>query len=241
MKIFVLGRPGCGKSRAARRIVALANQQGYSARRVNDYPLLRRMFRDDKTGKQFKAIEGHEGFDVIDFSVLDIALKNLEQKAKKYLLHSTIVVLEFARSDYEAALKQFDPKFLADAYFLFIETDVETCIRRIHHRVMYSSTFDESSKQDDYFVSEKILRSYYNKQHFPSDLANQPGINTRHICGIHNKGSKQDFDREVNRFVDLLFKQKQHRKHNPMHIRSSVSSIFKKVHLSIPSLAGFNH
>src|SRR5579859_7490203 len=99
MKIFVLGRPGCGKSRAARRIVKLAKLQCYSANRINDYPILRGMFREDTVGKQFNALEDHEGFDVIDFTVLDTALKMVEQKALKYEQSLDVIVLEFARND----------------------------------------------------------------------------------------------------------------------------------------------
>lgn len=232
MKVFVFGRPGCGKSRAARRIVKLAKLRHYSASRINDYPILRGMFREDTAGKQFRALEGHEGFDVIDFSVLDTALKIVEEKALRYERFSDVIVLEFARSDYEAALKQFSREFLKDAYFLFIDTDVETCIQRIYHRVAYSAT------SDDYFVSEEILRSYYSKQHFPRNLAGQKGIDAGHILSIHNKGSKQDFDRGVNSFVEVLFKHEQRTTHTPVHMLRPVTGILKKIRHSLPSLAG---
>lgn len=234
LKVLVLGRPGCGKSRAARRIVKLAKLRDYSASRINDYPILRGMFREDKTGKQFKALEGHDGFDVIDFSVLDTALKFVEEKALQlqYEQSLDVIVLEFARSDYEAALKRFSREFLKDAYFLFIDTGVETCIQRIHHRVAHSST------PDDYFVSEKILRCYYGRQNFPRNLTSQMGTGAGHIWRINNKGSKQDFDQEVNRFVEFVFKHEQQTRYTPIQIRSSFTSLLKKVHLPLPQPVG---
>lgn len=235
MKVFVFGRPGCGKSRAARRIVKLAKLRRYSAIRINDYPILRGMFRADKEGKQFKAIEGHEGFDVIDFTVLDTALTILKGKALKHEDTYDVIVLEFARDDYVAALKQFSNEFLKDAYFLFIDTDMETCIQRIHHRVACSAT------PDDYFVSEKILQCYYGKQYFPRDLASQVGTEAGHMWSIFNKGSIQEFDQEVSRFVGALLKQKQRTIRTVSHSWHPVIGILKKIRQPHSFPVGVSH
>ena len=235
MKVFVVGRPGCGKSRAARRIVKLAKEQMYSAIRVNDYPILRSMFRADKEGKQFKAIEGYEGFDVIDFTVLERALKTLETKVLEHKDTYDVIVLEFARDDYLAALKQFSNGFLKDAHFLFIDTDIETCIQRIHRRVACSAT------PDDYFVSEKILKCYYGKQYFPPDLVGQMGIEVKHMWSIHNKGSKQEFDQEVSRFVGALLKQKQQATRTVFQSWHPVTGILKKIRQSHSFPVGVSH
>ncbi len=153
VKIFIVGRPGCGKSQAARYIEELLKREKLSVARVNDYTILKAMFESDTEGKQFHPTVDRKGFDVIDFSVLDIALKNAEQQAKKDLRSHNVVIIEFARDDYNIALKQFSKKFLKNAYFLFIDSGIETCIQRICERVKHQRT------SDDYNVSERIIRS----------------------------------------------------------------------------------
>src|SRR6266516_3868031 len=136
IKVFILGRPGSGKSTAARFIAMLAQNKDRSSIRINDYEILYNMFRADTTHKKFLSAE-HNGFKVIDFSVLDAALKEVEKKARIYIpsmKKDDLIIIEFARNDYRKSLKQFKRDFLRDAYFLFIETDIDTCVRRVYER-----------------------------------------------------------------------------------------------------------
>lgn len=208
IKVFILGRPGSGKSTAFRHIVKYLEQQDqlWSAIRFNDYEILQEMFRfeelfrHDAANRQFRATK-HAGFDVLDFSVLDIALKELEKQVQRvYSMKDGLIIIEFARDNYDKALSLFRPNFLQNSYFLFIDADMETCMQRVHDRVAHPKT------EDDTFVSEDILRSYYHKQSIPSNLKSY-GIDSSGVKVVNSRGSEYSFAKKVNQFVDDIIKQ----------------------------------
>ncbi len=195
VKIFILGRPGSGKSTAIRHIKTYLEKKysGWSVIPFNDYEILQEMFRREKlfptNRPKFRETE-HGGFDVVDFSVLDTALKELEKQVRgRCSTKDELIFIEFARDDYSKALEQFSHTFLQDAHFLFLDTDVRTCIQRVHERVANPTT------PDDHFVSDEILRSYYTKQSIPHS------ISKRRVKIIHNKGSFHDFTEQIYRFL----------------------------------------
>lgn len=202
MKIFVLGRPGCGKSQAISYIMELAKRKKFSAVRVNDYEILWKLFLEDKKQERFLPTEDREGFDVVDFSVLDVALKEAERSVKSYMWSKKVVVIEFARDDYNIALRQFSKAFLKDAYFLFIDTNMTTCMQRIRDRVKKNRRTN-----DDKFVSERILNSYYREQHFSRKLMYSYGIANTRIRTISNQGDLSSFKDKVYRFTNAVFEQ----------------------------------
>ncbi len=227
VKLFVLGRPGSGKSEAYRQIDKYIQQshKNWSVIHFTDYEILQEMFQFEKYFqlneklRKFQPRE-HEGFDVRDFSLLDDVLKELEKKIKfRYseVRNEQPIVIEFARDDYGKALKLFSPNFLKDAYFLFINSDINTCIQRVHDRVAHSSSID------DHFVSNDIICSYYKRQRIPFKLerVDSPNLtkvqvitNRMHI--LNNKGPQQDFAKKINRFINSIIK------HEEQETRSSI-------------------
>jgi adenylate kinase family enzyme len=175
VKVFLLGRPGSGKSTAARSIERQVRREGLSAIRINDYRILYDMFQKEKNQsksgpKQFSCAE-HKGFDVIDFSILDTVLREVERKVKKQICFgkNEFILIEFARDDYIEALKKIDSRLLQSAYFLFFDAEINTCILRIYQRTLLASKEDEFL--DNHFVSEKIIRDYYHKDNTPPLIA----------------------------------------------------------------------
>jgi hypothetical protein len=160
VKVFVMGRPGCGKTTAVRHILELVKQRGYEARRSKDYDLLYRWFLEDQERTdyhRFRKIE-YEGFDVLDISVFDEALKELEKEARQEIEAAEkpgIIVIEFARNNYRTALCNFTPEFLKDSYFFFVDADLNSCMQRIHQRLA------DFPKPDCHFVSDWIMETYY--------------------------------------------------------------------------------
>src|ERR1700722_14008904 len=128
VKLFILGRPGSGKSYAARYFELDVRIRGGSSYRVNDYKHLRQQFIFDRNHIRFEPI-GEEGFNVRDPSVLNEALAEVIKEAKTCCEAQMydLAIIEFARPVYGDALRKFGNKFLQDALFLFIDADLNTC------------------------------------------------------------------------------------------------------------------
>jgi len=201
IKIFLLGRPGSGKSTAARYIDIITREHGWSSIHINDYDFLRSMYQSDTCYQRFKP-SVYGGFDVLDFSVLDVALQSVEAKACLYMPSSKkLLLLEFARDNYQSALKQFQPAFLQDAYFLFFEANIDMCVQRVYQR----STNPASC--DDHFISEQMIRSYYredNKPYMTYKLLADYGISDKRVRVINNMGSRKEFKVQIKNFVNSI-------------------------------------
>jgi adenylate kinase family enzyme len=208
VKVFVLGRPGSGKTTAVRHLVELAKERDWNITRIKDYDILYSMFRSesDPEYKRFRPT-AHGGFDVIDLSVFDTALEKLEkiveEEERRNSHKDELIIIEFARNDYRDALKCFNSDFLRSSYFIFVDADIETCIRRIHDRITSCP-----ATEDNHYVSEHIIKSYYyrdNWEYMGSHLKKVYGIEERRIEAVNNMGSLQEFITRVNRFADTIF------------------------------------
>jgi hypothetical protein len=137
----------------------------------------------------------HNGFRVVDFSVLDLALKIIEKRATGSLNDCSLdtqrlIIIEFARDDYVQALRQFDPAFLQGAHFLFLDADVNLCIQRIHDRVAHPDSID------DHFVSDDIITGYYQKDGTPDmirALADVFALDKQKMKRVETYGSRDEF------------------------------------------------
>lgn len=212
IKVFVLGRSGSGKTTVINYIKLLAREKGWNAIHIKDYPILYEMFQKDikeKGGKFEPAAYG--GFKVVDFATFNNVLKVLEKlvQKKEQELRETkareIILIEFARRSYRDALRLFSDDFLRDAYFFYIEADVETCVQRIRQRV--TSFMPEKWPEDYHYVPEEILRSYFNQDdwnymnhEFQRDFDVQ-----KEIAAYRNVGSFADLLKQVEKFIGSVF------------------------------------
>ena len=198
-KLFILGRPGSGKSTTARYITKLAQREGWVPTSYCDYNVLYSMFQKELHDplcpqQHFEPVD-HNGFRVIDFSVLDPALKIIQKRAIAslndcYPYAQRLFVIEFARDDYIQALRQFDPAFLQDAHFLFLDSDVDLCIQRIHDRVAHPDSID------DHFVSDDIITGYYQKDSSRDMirlLADAFALDEQKMTHVETNGSQDEF------------------------------------------------
>ncbi len=233
VKVFILGRPGSGKSAAARLIAKLVQHKGRSPVHICDYDILYDMFQRERNSpnnelRNFHPTQ-HDGFDVIDFSILDTALKEVRRKILKHIEEYTsytqkLILIEFARDDYGKALSLFNSEFLRDAYFLFLDADMDTCIQRIHKRSAHPTT------TDDHFVSDEIIKCYYyqdNKPYITLNLAVDYDLDVKRIQIIDNICSYQSFNNQVGRFAEFILRQESHlqRKTFPLQNASTLSPV----------------
>src|SRR5947209_15593155 len=131
--VFLLGRPGTGKSTLAQLIEASAQRKGWATQHFYDYKYLQDMFLQEieenvplaERAFRQKGPEACHGFDVLDFNVLDTALEQIcediltarseNQAANKLFL------IEFARKEYSRALHIFGYDILRDAHLFYIK------------------------------------------------------------------------------------------------------------------------
>jgi hypothetical protein len=217
-KLFILGLPGSGKSRAARNIEFHAKNYSLMPQRFRDYDILYRMYREDKEGKHFRSTEdrGYDGFDVIDSRAFDDALIELNrqilQRNRLAYEAKELLIIEFSRVDYCKALEFFATHLLKDTYILFIDSDIPTCIQRIKERVAKVS---EERTEDDPYVSEYIFETYYKQDHrdylnsIAIRLQVQFGLPKENIHVIHNGPtvSEQEFEERVRTLTKGILKQ----------------------------------
>jgi len=217
--LFVFGLPGSGKSAAARQIKSFARKKHFKPRRFRDYTILYRMFQDDQAKenveKRFRSTNEYskyDGFDVLDFDVLDEALQKLHRNiiGRKKLIDENIelLIIEFSRTDYCKALSFFPSLPLKDAYFLFIYSKISVCKERIKSRADHPKTLD------DRYVSDYTFDMYYNRDHqqylteVAQQLKQQFGVPREHIRVIQNgpEISIKQFYQAVESFVENLLK-----------------------------------
>jgi adenylate kinase family enzyme len=203
VKVFILGLPGSGKSLASRFLMSLLRERGQGTSRFRDYDILFKMFQQDIEREKFAAAD-HNGFDVIDPKVLDIALQKLEKKVDIYMksvLSHEFILIEFARDNYRHALNQFDGNFLRDTYFLFIQANIDTCRSRLRERVVRPTSLD------DHHVSTYTFNTYYrydDTEYILSYLKANYGIKHKSIKIIENNSSLAHLETELEQFVNFM-------------------------------------
>jgi hypothetical protein len=155
-KLFILGLPGSGKSTVSRAIIRYMNQtyKNWFVDRCCDYGILYNMFKKDTKRKDFYPMK-YGGFYVTNPTRYDIALSQLELdsnscKHYKYGLQ----IIEFSRGDYLKALHLFGDGFLSNSSFLFLYSDIVTCIHRVELRMK------EPKSLDDHFVPERTFERF---------------------------------------------------------------------------------
>lgn len=206
VKVFVFGCPGSGKSTASSYIEMIARDKGdkWSTFRINDYKILDGWFHDNIEEKRFRPSE-YGGFDITISKVYDEALDTLKEEVLQYQpsRENELIIIEFARCDYQHALEQLGREFRQEAYFLLIDADIETCVQRIYYRVQHRSTLD------DHFVSDKVIKCYDQPNYVETNiflLKTTFEIDNARIRIIDNSKNcnKREFYKKINDFVDYM-------------------------------------
>src|SRR5690348_1171008 len=96
--VFTLGRPGSGKSTATRYMIKRLEPEGIKVARVKDDDILYKMFLQDRSKPlstpRFLPAD-HNGFIVVDFSVLDEVLSEIDRQIQEFSKENDLIVVEF--------------------------------------------------------------------------------------------------------------------------------------------------
>lgn len=203
--LFLLGLPGSGKSALGRHIKKYVFKK-YRRRTYlfNDYGILKTM-SDSDTENQFKPAE-MGGFDVLKLEVFDTALTRLETWVNFTLdfegsAIAKVILVEFSRNDYLRAFSQFDLEFFQNGYFIYLNTDLDICKRRVRNRTAHPVY------EDDYPVSEYIFKHYYygdDGQCLLQTLKGMYGIEESRVLTVNNNYQLGYINKGVNKFIDSM-------------------------------------
>jgi len=154
--IFLLGRPGCGKSVIYNMLTERLRKEKLAREvmRIDDFPVLKDIVDEDKEFKRHLRKEG--GFEVTDLSMLDDVLKRINDQLKKLEKPGRVIFVEFSRDCYAHAMKNFDREVLDRSLILYIYTPFDVCLERNVRR------FKEGPKGlDDHIVPSDMMHKYY--------------------------------------------------------------------------------
>jgi len=195
--VFLLGRPGCGKSEVWRNLKEFFEKENiaHSFSRVDDFPILNSWKEEDFKRNIFTHFKPTPdgGFKVIDEDVWDELLRRLNEKIKK--IDVDILAIEFARKNYTTSLKIFSPEVISKSIIVYIDAPFEVCWKRNMERVKRM----REHGIDAHFVSKKEMKETYlydDKEDLIEEFKDR-------IVVIKNdkETTKEDLKREVYKIV----------------------------------------
>jgi len=168
--IFLLGRPGCGKSLVFRMFTEKlkVKKMGEEFIRMDDFPVLKEIL--EKDNKFERHIRKDGGFAVTDWTVVDDVLKELDKRVRESRKDGRVIFVEFARNDYAHALKNFKPDVLSNSVVFYIYSTFEECLKRNIDRFEKA----EMGNPDDHIVPEELMKAYYRTDDFENVFLNSP-------------------------------------------------------------------
>ena len=206
-KVFVIGRPGSGKTTAASMIGTYARNADLEVQRFKDYEILYEMFQEDSKRiyqdskqRKFRPAE-YNGFDVLDYTMFDEALVRLQDAIKTSENDDKVITIEFARANYRKALSLFSSAFLKDSYLLFVDCKLGKCIHRIYERMT------TPPQPDFHFVSEYIMQTYYSEENwgYIKNQCRHDFPSFRDVVAINNTDLSFDkFEQKINLFAKAV-------------------------------------
>lgn len=161
LNIFLLGRPGCGKSEIFRRLTEkFKNEKIYDDFiRVDDFPKLWAIFQnDEKTGKWARCRKTSDGgYKVTDNGIWNEILKQVNDDVKSLQKAGRVVFIEFSRPNYIESMKNFSGDIIGNSVVIYVDCSFETCWARNvarHEAAVAKGT-------DDHLVSREEMEKTY--------------------------------------------------------------------------------
>lgn len=202
---FLLGRPGCGKSAIHRLLTRFlgAGDSRFTQERVDDFPVLQEILAADTDFQRHYLKDG--GFAITDFTVADDALKLLSRKVQEKKREHHLIFIEWARPDYTAALRNFDPAVLEESIIFYVRCSFDECLRR--NRARFENRTSENL--DDHIVPEELMRSWYLDDNYEALWLRDPAAlraaaPTEIYVVDNDQPGLERLERDVQRVVELI-------------------------------------
>jgi hypothetical protein len=196
--VFLIGRPGCGKSVVFRIIEEELRKKGFKGelKRIDDFPLLKHIFDTDVEQKRHRPAPGG-GLKVTDDTVWDDLAKGLNDQALKLQSPDRLLFIEFSRDDYVRAFKNFSPKILKNSLIVYVDAPFDVCWERNARRVR------EEKGLDAHLVSREEMEKTYARD----DHENLPKHVSSPVLVVKNDSDNLGYLREeLQRVVGRLEK-----------------------------------
>lgn len=159
--VFLIGRPGCGKSVIHKLLAEQLRAGGYEGEltRIDDFPILKRIFEQDVEQKRHRRLpEG--GMKITDDKVWDDLSMALNEQALKLQSPDKLLFIEFSRDNYVRAFKHFSQKILQNSLVVYIDAPFDLCWERNARRAKKEQGLDA------HLVSrEEMERTYARDDH----------------------------------------------------------------------------
>ena len=154
--VFLIGRPGCGKSVIYKLLAEQLRVGGYKGElvRIDDFPILKRIFEQDVDQKRHRRFPGG-GMKITDDKVWDDLTRALNEQALKLQSPSRLLFIEFSRDNYVRAFKHFSQEILQNSLVVYIDAPFDLCWERNARRVR------EEKGLDAHLVSREEMELTY--------------------------------------------------------------------------------
>jgi adenylate kinase family enzyme len=154
--VFLIGRPGCGKSAVFRIIEEQLRAKGFKGelKRIDDFPLLKHIFDTDVEHKRHRPAPGG-GLKVTDDTVWGDLAKGLDDQALKLQSPNRLLFIEFSRDKYIRAFKNFSRELLKNSLIVYVDAPFDVCWERNARRVR------EEKGPDAHLVSREEMEKTY--------------------------------------------------------------------------------
>jgi len=163
--VFLLGRPGCGKSAIYRELEAQLFERGQARtfERVDDSPKVWARIEQDesreKAGQQRLHTRRTKAGDIVlaSYDVFGEILEEVNDDVLQIDTPDHIIFLEFARGNYVEAIQIFDERILRRAIVIYVDVDFDICWER--NLARYEATIAQGG--DDHLTPRHEMETWY--------------------------------------------------------------------------------
>lgn len=164
--VFLMGRPGCGKSEIYRRVTEEFKNRKLASDflRVDDFPKLWAKFTSDdaaeKSGlpRKYSKTTSDGGYLVTNDGVWDEILKEVDADLKNLAKSGRVIFIEFSRPNYvHSILNNFSKDVIENSIVIYIDCSFETCWQRNVRR--HEAAI--AAGGDDHLVSREEMEKTY--------------------------------------------------------------------------------